>query len=298
MRNKDWTLVFFTVLSQLSVGIILCFTWLAFFEVETRFVGLTGLDSTNPVLLALLFVGVATVVSPLHLGKPSNAPRSLNNLKGSWVSREILALAVYSTSLVVILVLGLNFQRFEFLPHLLVLSSVFGILFIWMMTRIYLIPTIPPWNSAYTGLSFASTAVCLGLVTILLLQYAGLVRAGCVTCVAQFVDDRVHAVLMVALGLVLLLELVSGFVHQTRLTGMSGGIESVVFGEGKYHRLFHFRMILLGLTILLLTIILFRPAVLAGHGSQPWLLLLPGLVFMQAFAGRLLFFSSYFRIGV
>ena len=106
MRNKDWTLVFFTVLSQLSVGVILCITWLAGLENDSRFVDMLGPQFKNPVLLALVSVGVATGISLMHLGNPKNAPRSLNNLAGSWVSREILALATYSVSLLLIFILG------------------------------------------------------------------------------------------------------------------------------------------------------------------------------------------------
>ena len=87
----------------------------------------TGLSLRNPVLLALVFIGVATVVSFLHLGKPSNAPNALNNLSGSWLSREILALGAYSLSLLVALVLGWKTGNTEYLKYTLVASSVIGL---------------------------------------------------------------------------------------------------------------------------------------------------------------------------
>ena len=96
MRNQDWSLVLFTTLSQLSVGIILCFTLLGYSGTDLGLVFAMGLSFKNPVFLALVFIGVATLISFLHLGKPSNAPRALNNLSGSWLSREILAIGVYS----------------------------------------------------------------------------------------------------------------------------------------------------------------------------------------------------------
>ena len=102
MRNQDWSLVFFTTLAQLSVGIILWFTFSGYFYNDMGLLIETGLSFRNPVLLALIFIGVATVISFLHLGKPSNAPNALNNLSGSRLSREILALGAYSLSLLVV----------------------------------------------------------------------------------------------------------------------------------------------------------------------------------------------------
>ena len=129
MRNKDWTLVFFTTLSQLSVGIILCLTYLVYLENDARLFIKMGLSLQNPVFLALVLVGLATIISFSHLGNPSNAPKSLNNLAGSWVSREILALAVYSISLLITFIFGWKNWNVEYLNYLLILSAVFGLIF-------------------------------------------------------------------------------------------------------------------------------------------------------------------------
>lgn len=298
MRNKDWTLVFFTVLSQLSVGVILCVTWLAGFENDGRFVDMLEPQFKNPVLLALVSIGVATGISLMHLGNPKNAPRSLNNLAGSWVSREILALAVYTISLLAILVMAWNHWDLQYLKYALAASSAFGIIFLWMMTRIYVIPTIPPWNCWYTGLSFVSTAICLGLMISLLLYYAGQVEAGCVVCYAQFMSDPTTRLLVLSLSLVLLLEIVSGFYHQSRLVKMNTGIEEIIFGRGTYFRIFLARMAMAILALLLLAVFLFKPIFLSGDAYQLWNALLLALVVIQALIGRLLFFSSYFRVGV
>lgn len=298
MRNRDWTLVFFTVLSQLSVGVIVCITWLVSFGNDSRFLNLLGSQLKNPVLLALVSVGLATCISLLHLGNPKNAPRSLNNLAGSWVSREILALAIYLVSLLIVFVLGWNDLGFESLRYLLMMSSVFGGLFLWMMIRIYMIPTIPPWNSWYTWLSYISTAICLGTMTMLLLHYSMFVRAGCMTCYEQFIDDQATRMLMVSLSLVLLVEIFSGFFHQSRLVRMNTGIEAPVFDRGVFYLVFLSRMVMVALALLLLILLFLEPTRSAGDGSRVWVYLLTALTVVQALIGRLLFFSSYFRLGV
>lgn len=296
MRNKDWSLVFFTVLSQLSVGVVISVTWLFIVQGDSRFLGLLGPHFKNPVLLALVAVAVATVTSFLHLGTPSNAPRSLNNLAGSWVSREILSLGFYSLGLLIVLILGWNSWAFETLSHLLLLTSIFGIIFLWAMTRIYVIPTIPPWNSWYTPLSFFSTAICLGLIVILVVHYSVLVKKECVVCYAQFLSDPTSRLLLVSLALTLLIELVSGIVHQTRLAKINTGIDRLALGRGNFYRLFLTRMVLIVLSLLVVSMFLFRLNPDSHHAWVYYLLL--ALVVAQALLGRLLFFSSYFRLGV
>ena len=126
--------------------------------------------------------------------------------------------------------------------------------FVWMMTRIYVIPTIPPWNSWYTGLGFISTTLCLGLITVLFLHYnfgcvtcdeqfindgcvtcdAQFINDGCVTCDAQFINDvgcvtcyarftndQTSKKLVFYLIVILLIEIISGFYHQSKLQKMN-----------------------------------------------------------------------------
>jgi anaerobic dimethyl sulfoxide reductase subunit C (anchor subunit) len=307
LRNKDWTLVFFTTISQWSVGIILCFTWLAYVENDARILMEMGLTLKNPVLLALISVGLATVISFSHLGKPSNAPKSMNNITESWVSREILALAVYSISLLIVFVLGWKNWNFEYLAYLLILSSVFGLAFLWMMIRIYVIPTIPPWNSWYTALSFISTAICLGLITVLFLRHnLGCVTCdeqlidgvGCVTCYAQFTEAQTGKTLIVSLTLIVLIEIISGFYHQSQLQKMNTGIDDLILNKGTFYQVFLIRMVMLILALLALFAFLLIPTLLSENGYFIWIYSLLVLLIAQEFTGRLLFYSSYFRIGV
>jgi len=298
LRNKDWTLVFFTSLSQLSVGVVLCFTWLVYVENDARFFMEMGLSLKNPVFLALFAIGLATVISFSHLGNPSNAPKSMNNLTESWVSREILALAVYSTSLLIAFVLGWKNWNVEYLSYLLALSSVFGLAFLWMMIRIYVIPTIPPWNSWYTALSFISTTVCLGLITILFLHYIEFANVGCVTCYARFIEAQTGKTLIVSLTLIVLIEIISGFYRQSQLERMNTGIDELALNKGAFHQVFIARMVMLILALLILSVFLLKPTLLAENDHFIWIYPLLALLIAQELTGRLLFYSSYFRIGV
>lgn len=290
--------MFFTTLSQLSVGIILCFTLLVFIENDVRLLIEIGLNLQNFVSLALASIGVATIISFSHLGKPSNAVKSLNNLSGSWVSREILALAVYSISLLCIFVLLWKNGYVEYLNYLLALSSVFGLVFLWVMIQIYIIPTIPPWNSWYTTLSFITTTICLGLITILFLRYIGFVDTACITCSAQFIEGHTVRNILISLSLILLTEIVSALHHQSQLQKMNTGMDGLVLDKGNFYRVFLIRMIMLILALLTLFVVLLKPDLLPENDYFSWIYPLLVLLFAQELTGRLLFYSSYFRIGV
>ena len=288
MRNKDWTLVMFTTLTQASVGIILCFTLLNYLGADVGPIIQQGLSLKNPVFLAIALAGVATLISFLHLGSPSNAPNALNNLSGSWISREILALAIYSLSLLVTLVLGWGDWTHRYLAHLLLLNALSGLALLWMMIRIYVMPTIPPWNSWYTGASFVSTAVCLGLLTFLLLSQAGFV----------VLDDRVGGLLSAFLIAVLIIELISAIFHQRRLNQLDTGFDGPILDRGAFYRLFLLRMAMLTVAVLMTAFLFLMSNSLPGSGCYVWVISLFILVPGQELIGRLLFYSSYFRIGV
>jgi anaerobic dimethyl sulfoxide reductase subunit C (anchor subunit) len=288
LRNQDWSLVLFTTLAQLSVGMILWFTLAGYFFSDLGVFMEPGPATRYPVLLALVLIGVATVTSFLHLGNPSNAPNALNNLSGSWLSREILALGVYALSLIIVLILGWNTGGTEHLKYFMALSSVTGLTLLWMMIRIYVVPTIPAWYSWHTPLSFALTALCLGLLALLVFHHAGAAKG----------DDEVIKQSMGLLMLILFVETASGFIHQIKLEKMSTGIDELVFNQGPFYRFFLVRMGLLFIAFMAIFILTLKPDLLLAYGNNAALYPLFVLIVVQELLGRLLFYSSYFRIGV
>jgi anaerobic dimethyl sulfoxide reductase subunit C (anchor subunit) len=288
VRNRDWSLVLFTTLSQLSIGIIVCFTLAGLFNDGTGLFIEIDLSLSNPVLLALVLIGIATLISFMHLGNPSNAPNALNNLAGSWVSREILALSIYALCLLIVFISGWMDWNVEFRGLLLALNAASGLVLLWMMIRIYVMPTIPAWNSWYTPLSFVLTTISLGLITLLLFNDIGLVS----------MNNLLSKTSAVTLFAVLLMEVVAGFIHQTKLENMDTGIDELVFGRGVFHKVFLFRLVILIMALLVLSTMLFNPDPVSPDGNLLRIYLLLVLVIAQAFIGRLLFYSSYFRVGV
>lgn len=288
MRNRDWTLVFFTSLTQMSVGIILCFTMSSFLTGGSGAFTGTGLSLESPVVLALLLAGAATFISFLHLGKPSNAPNALNNLRGSWISREILALGVYSASLVAVLLSGWRTGSSEYGPWLLGLGCASGAVLVFMMIRIYRMPTIPAWNGWYTCMSFATATFSLGLIAFLMLFFTGLAR----------LDAGAVSAMLVALILVLLVETVSALFNQVQLGKMDTGFDGPVLDGGTFYRVFLVRMAMLIIAVILLFYLLIRVDPPLADVQYIVAFFAFFLVMAQELTGRLLFYSSYFRLGV
>jgi len=161
MANSEWTLIFFTLIVQTCVG--------AFFFQEIM---LAQNTQNNPALqklkyrnlLALLaLMIVAVLLSFFHLGKPGNAIHSLNNLWGSWLSREILMLSAFTVLLALTaFIFRRNPGKSILLRFISILAIIAGWILIYSMAMIYMIKTIPVWNSVTTIFEFISCSLILG----------------------------------------------------------------------------------------------------------------------------------------
>ena len=157
-----------------------------------------------------------------------------------------------------------------------------------MMIRIYVIPTIPAWNSWHTPLSFVSTTICLGLLTLLVFQFTGV----------AIIDEQFIKQLMVLLMLILFIETAAGFFHQFRLQKLNTGIDDLVFDQGVFFKIFLLRAGLLTIAFLAIFTLVLERSLLPGSSYDSWLYPLSVLIIMQELVGRLLFYSAYFRVGV
>lgn len=247
----------------------------------------TGLSVDNPALLALALMGVATVISFLHLGTPQNAPYSLANLSGSWLSREILAINLYSVSLLLVLVLSWRAGDFSSTGMWITLAALLGLGLVWMMIRVYVMPTIPSWNTWYTPLSFICTTMSLGATIFLILDIAD----------STLIPEALKRSLALTLIIVMLLELISSMIHQARIRKLPGGLQKPNFQRGHYYQGHVLRMALLILATIGMSMVYYGGLPMQGSIGNFWSALCLALITGQEFLGRHLFYSSYFRVG-
>jgi len=126
------------------------------------------------VAVALLLMAGALVFSFFHLGSPLKAVYALSALRTSWLSREILMVSVFGLLLLAwyILLRTSSFpERASSMMLWLCLTA--GLLMVWSMARIYMLPAVPPWNSAYTPVLFYSGGVMSGFSLFFLLEVPG-----------------------------------------------------------------------------------------------------------------------------
>ncbi len=170
MKSSEWPLVIFTLAMQLSVGIMLIYDLFILFPLYRSRVALP-MKYHWILLIALLAAIIGVIFSFLHLGNPANAPRSLSNIGTSWLSREISGVLIYSSLLLVTTILHFVMPSAgRSLKWLIDITAVAGIILIFIMSRIYMIPARPTWNTFFTPLGFYMAAIVMGASLLLLFQ--------------------------------------------------------------------------------------------------------------------------------
>ena len=142
---SELPLVAFTLLTQMAVGIA----------------ALSLSLSTIP-LAVMLSIGMLLImggsVSLLHLGMKRNAWGAVTHLKKSWLSREILMLILIGIAWAVTAVMK-EVWHTDLTPWPMALL---GIGLIYCMSRVYLLRSVPGWNTWRTPVAFSLSAIVLG----------------------------------------------------------------------------------------------------------------------------------------
>ena len=153
MRN--WSLVFFTLFTQSAVGLV----WLT---VLSRWFGKATPDISSISMITALVISAAGLSMALaHLAKPRLAPHALRNIGYSWLSREVLLVQTFIGAVAFLnLLTWLNVTG-----GIMVLEAaacLLGGAALFAMIRVYMLKTVPVWNSPATYLEFIGSAALLG----------------------------------------------------------------------------------------------------------------------------------------
>ncbi len=165
MNTHDWALVAFTILAQMSVGSFVVLGIVHFFA--ARRAGPVEADRLSD--RALLIIGpvlvLGMIASFFHLGNPLNAYNAIGNLGSSWLSREIFCGVAFTIVGGIFAVLqwrkiGSASQR----NLIAVLAALIGLALVFSMSNVYMIRTVPVWNTVTTPVSFFVTTFLLGVL--------------------------------------------------------------------------------------------------------------------------------------
>ncbi|MCL3860738.1 DmsC/YnfH family molybdoenzyme membrane anchor subunit [Actinotalea sp. K2] len=305
MHVDELPLVIFTIFAQMSVG---AFVVLGVVHLLARRRASTATVDrlSDPALYAIgpvMVLGLAASI--LHLGNPLNAINVLNQLGSSWLSREILFGCAFAG-------LGAAFAvvqwRGWFTPVLRqVLAGVtalVGLGLVWSMAMVYMLPTVPAWNSPATPVIFFTTTFLLGalavgsaFVWLLMVQR----RRG--VAVDDEVTDLVRTSLRwIAVTSIVLLgvQFVVLPTYALSLAGAGGAAATSAASLMTWGGVpLVLRLVLAFVGAGLLGVFLFKVAV-AGRERLLFTVTLSafGLVLVSEGLGRALFYESFTRIGM
>ena len=169
----EWPLMIFTVFGQCVAGgfIVLALALMK---------GQLPREQQQRVVLSMfalwVLMGIGFIASTLHLGSPMRAFNSLNRIGASSLSNEIASGAIFfAVGGIGWLLAVTNKLSCALRSVWLVVTMVLGVVFVWMMVRVYnTIDTVPTWYRIWTPLSFFLTLFIGGpLLGYLLLRWAG-----------------------------------------------------------------------------------------------------------------------------
>lgn len=173
----EWPLVLFTVLGQCVVGALIV-SGLGWFAMKDDAAARQRL--VRSMFFLWLVMGLGFLASIVHLGSPMRAFNSLNRIGASGLSNEIAAGSVFFAVGVIWWLVAVLGKMPSALGKLwLLVSMALGIVFVWAMTRVYLIDTVPTWYTGYTTLAFFMTVLLSGpLFAALLLRASRVTFSG------------------------------------------------------------------------------------------------------------------------
>ena len=307
MSFREWALITFTILAQISVGAFLVLGVAHFFA--ARVAGTDEADRLSD--RALLAIGPVLVLGLLaslfHLGNPLNAYRAVGNLGTSWLSREILSSVSFT------LVGGLfalmqwrKIGAYNLRTAVAGVGAVIGLFLVYSMSQVYQLPSQPSWDNLGTPISFFTTTLLLGaLVTgaAFVANYAYVQRddPSCADAQCQLLRGALR---WVALAAVVLLgaELVAAPIQVAYLAAAASpaanATAQLMFGS--YGLILALRLVLVFVGAGVLSVFLYQNAMSPGHekimGTIAYAAL--GLVLVSEVLGRFIFYAAHINIGL
>lgn len=276
----EWPLMVFTVLGQCVAGGFIVMALALLYGVKDR-----AVRKRAEWLMVVLWIlmGIGFIASILHLGSPLRAFNSLNRLGSSALSNEIASGSVFFAVggfWWLLTVLGKMPQALS--KVWAVVTMILGVVFVWMMSRVYLIDTVPTWFSVWTPLSFFLTMFIGGpLLGYLLLRAAGVSGWG-------------MRILPVVSLLALLVSMVVVLMQGMELATLHNSIQQASALVPEYGSLMAWRMVLLVLAL----VCWIAPQLKAYRPGVGLLTLAMVLVIAGELIGRGVFYGLHMTVGM
>ena len=167
MNVHELPLVAFTILAQMSVGSFVVLGVVHLFGIRKH--GHGAVDRlSDPALYAIgpaMVLGL--IASIFHLGNPVNALNAINHLGSSWLSREIFFGSAFACMGAVFAVVQWRRWLTPLLRQILAgATALVGLVLVYSMSMVYMLPTVPAWNHWATPVTFFTTTFLLGALAV------------------------------------------------------------------------------------------------------------------------------------
>ena len=277
----EWPLMIFTVFGQCVVG--------GFIVLALALLNGTMRADKQQRLIATMFglwvlMGIGFIASTLHLGSPMRAFNSLNRIGDSALSNEIASGALFFA----VGGLGWLLAMLKKLPAALralwlVVTMILGVIFIWMMVRVYnTIDTVPTWYSLWTPLGFFLTMFIGGpLLGYLLLRIAD-------------VEGWAMRLLPVITLIALMVSVVVSLMQGVELAGIHSSIQQASSLVPGYGSLMAWRIVILAAALACWIV----PELKGYKPALPVLSLAFVLVLAGEMIGRGVFYGLHMTVGM
>jgi anaerobic dimethyl sulfoxide reductase subunit C len=304
MNVREWALITFSILAQMSVGSFIVLQVVRYFAVKKS--GEKQADELSD--RALLAIGPVLVLgmaaSLLHLGNPLNAYKAVTNLTTSWLSREIFCGVLFTVA-------GAGFALMQWrkigsitLRNIVgLIAALIGLALVFSMSQVYLLPTRPSWNEWTTPFSFFATTLMLGVLAMgaaFVANYAYVQRKnpGCANEQCVLLRDSLR---WLAVSSIVLLgfEFVLLPLSLALMTANGAGASAAML-VGNYGVVFALRLGLVFLGAGVLGIFVYRAAQSAGQETVLGVLAYAAfaLVLVGEVLGRFLFYATITPFGL
>ena len=279
---KKLSLILFTILSQAAVG---AFWVLMIIQVFFTSKIAENLFSFSLIIITMMMVG-SLLIAMGHLGSPLIAFKAIRHVHSSWLSREVILASFFAGLCLVTTYLQYFKTGLSTLETLTSwLTAIIGFIFIYSMGKLYMLKTVPWWNSILTPFGFFLTATILGGLFIMLLLMIGIFVEN--TTINPMLSEAFR---LITIGILLFLCF-EMLVIPTRVTRLFSGSK---FQQGlvqsfmdQFGQLYYLRLGISLLGILFLGRMLLTHRFSLGFFFIPFLL----LVFAE-FLGRYLFYAE------
>lgn len=306
MSAREWALITFTILTQMSVGFFVALGVVHFFVARKTNMEEADRLSDRALIAAILVVFLGLLASLFHLGNPFTAYRAVTNIGTSWLSREILLGVIFAiTGAVFALMQWMKIATFAIRNFIAWIAALVGIAFVYSMSHIYMLPTEPAWDSWATPVTFFVTSFLLGSLAMgiaFVANHAYIQRhePNCADLQCSLMRDSLRWISVVAIVLLGIELAVLPLYLVSLANGPKAAIATATLISSTYLWALFLRVLFVFIGAGVFAVFLYQNA--SSPGREKILSNLAYIAFVLVFAGeiigRYLFYATHVRIGI